>query len=80
MIGALRSTGRLEYADEATVALIRTLAVALDTVDPEARPAQLASIARCQMSAIKLLRGVMDEPGGAGMDELLAALGDITEP
>jgi P27 family predicted phage terminase small subunit len=79
-IAALRATGRLEAADESTIALVRTLATALDTLDPEARPAQMASIARCQLSAIKLLRGVADEPANAGYDELLAALGDLSEP
>jgi P27 family predicted phage terminase small subunit len=79
-ITALRATGRLENADESTIALVRTLATALDTIDPDVRPAQMASIARCQLSAIKLLRGVADEPAGSGYDELLAALGDISEP
>jgi P27 family predicted phage terminase small subunit len=81
-IATLRHTGRLEKADDATVALARTLAQALDTVDPETQPAQLASIARAQLATIKLLRGVADDgdSGSGGLDELLAALGDPAEP
>jgi hypothetical protein len=71
---ALRATGRLEPVDEATVALARTLAMALDVADPEESPAQLASLARAQLSTLKLLRGVNDTDGDDGLNDLLAAL------
>jgi hypothetical protein len=79
-VAGLRDAGRLEAADEAAVALARTLAGALDTVDPVVWPAQVASLARAQLATLKLLRGVADDDRDAGLDELLAALGNASEP
>jgi P27 family predicted phage terminase small subunit len=80
-IGALRATGRLEKVDSAAVALTRTLAEALDVVDPESYPAQLASLARAQLATLHVLRGgANDDTGSASLDELLAALGDASQP
>ena len=73
-VAALRVGGRLEAVDDATVALARTLAQALDTVDPVDMPAQVASLARAQLSALKLLRGVTDHDVDDGLADLLAAL------
>jgi hypothetical protein len=75
---ALRGGGRLEGVDDATVALARHLAWALDEVDPVEFPAQSASLARAQLATLRLLRGKVDDDdgGGSGLDELLAALGD----
>jgi P27 family predicted phage terminase small subunit len=74
-ITALRRAGQLEEVDSAAVALARHLADALDRIDPARFPAQTASLARVQLAALRSLRGIdQDEPSGAGIDELLAAL------
>jgi hypothetical protein len=73
-VAALRVGGRLESADDATVALARTLAAALDVVDPVESPAQLASLARAHLAALKLLRGVNDTDADEGLSDLVAAL------
>ena len=82
-VAALRSTRRLEQADDATVALARTLASALDAVEPAECPAQTASLARAHLSALKLLRGVTDTDADDGLADLIAAmhgpLGDAPE-
>jgi hypothetical protein len=70
---ALADGGKLEHADAATVALLRHLAGALDRVDPECQPAQVASLARVHLAVIRSLRGMADEPDD-GMADLLAAL------
>jgi P27 family predicted phage terminase small subunit len=81
MIAALRQTGRLEACDEGVVALVRTLAAAIDQTDPIARPAQLASLSRAYANALRQLRGQdVDDAANAGLDELLAALGDVSQP
>jgi hypothetical protein len=86
-IEALRAGGRLEGADAATVALTRHLASALDQVDAVDFPAQVASLARAQLAALRLLRGTNDDDDGgpSDADALLAALlsptvGDAEEP
>jgi P27 family predicted phage terminase small subunit len=83
-ITALRKGGRLEEVDSAATALARHLARALDSVDAARYPAQVASLARVQLTALRTLRGVDEEEGGAGIDELLAALsapvGDTPQP
>jgi len=58
---ALTSVGRIEAVDSATVALTRTLAEALDRIDPEAFPAQMATLARVQLAALRMLRGKVDD-------------------
>ena len=73
-VAALRSGGRLEAADDATVALARTLAAALDLVDPVDGPAQMASLARAHLAALKLLRGVTDTDADDGLADLVAAM------
>ncbi len=83
-ITALRNTGKLEEADSATTALTRHLARALDQVDPARFPAQVASLARVQLNALRQLRGLDQEDSGGDLTELLAALsapmGDTSEP
>ena len=73
-IAALRTGGRLEPVDAATVALVRTLAHDLDEVDPGGSPAQLATLARAQLAALKLLRGVNDTDDGDDFAEFIAAM------
>src|SRR5215471_8841106 len=58
-IEALRATGRLERVDEATLALCRSLALAMDSLEPD-DPA-IASLARTQLQALRLLRGQADD-------------------
>jgi phage terminase small subunit len=72
-IAALRAGGRLEQVDDATLALVRTIAAAMDRVDPGTYPAQLASLARAQLAALKMLRGINDDDDDS-LDELLATL------
>jgi hypothetical protein len=72
-ISALRGGGRIEDADAATVALVRHLAGALDLVDPGEWPAQVASLARAQLAALKMLRGVGDDSDDS-LGDLVAAL------
>jgi hypothetical protein len=73
-VEGLRKGGRLELADEASIALARTMAEALDTVDAEQYPAQLASLARVHLSTLRLLRGKPDNDDDAGVADWLAAL------
>jgi hypothetical protein len=74
-IAALRRGGVVEVADEATVALARYLAAALDRLDPLLFPAQAASLARAHLATIRLLRGIGDDRGNPPLgDELLALL------
>ena len=63
-----------------TVALVRTLAEALDVIDPGGQPAQLASVARAQIAAVRLLRGEASDRDDHSLDDLLAALVDTTQP
>jgi P27 family predicted phage terminase small subunit len=67
---SLSEGGRLEPIDAAAVALTRTLAEALDRVDPETYPAQMATLARVQLAALRMLRGKSDD------DDDSAALSD----
>jgi hypothetical protein len=60
-ISALRLLGHLEPVDEATLALVRTVATALDTVEPTESPAALASLARVQLAALTMLRSHADD-------------------
>jgi P27 family predicted phage terminase small subunit len=83
-LSGLRAGGRLERADEATVALTRTLAEALDKVDAEMYPAQIASLARSQLAALRLLRGSPENDADSGLADILAAamqgpMGDAPE-
>jgi P27 family predicted phage terminase small subunit len=71
-IEALAQGGRLEQVDDAILELVRTIAGALDHVDPESYPAQMASLARVQLAAIKMLRGQHDDTDA--LSDLLAAL------
>ena len=73
-VTALRIGGKLESVDDATVALARTLAAALDVVDPGECPAQVASLARAHLAALKLLRGVRDDDSDDGFSDLVAAM------
>jgi len=79
-ISALGGLGRLEPVDEATLALCRSLAAAMDALDPD-DPA-IASLARTQLQALKLLRGQTDDSATA-LATLLAAvstsMGDAPE-
>jgi hypothetical protein len=88
-ITALRHGGRLEPVDAAGIALARHLAAALDLVDPEHYPAQLASLARVQLAALRQLRGFDDRTDGdADIGDLLsylatpmpAEVGDTAQP
>jgi P27 family predicted phage terminase small subunit len=72
-IAALRQSGRIEVVDEATIALVRTLASALDRLEPEEDAAPLASLARTQIQALKMLRGQSDDSADA-LATLLASL------
>ena len=72
---SLGAVGRLEPVDAATVALTRTLAEALDRVDPETYPAQMATLARVQLAALRMLRGkVEDDDDGAALSDFIAAM------
>jgi P27 family predicted phage terminase small subunit len=83
-ITALRAGGRVEEVDAAAAALARHLATALDMVDPARYPAQTASLARSQLAALRVLRGLDDDQTSGGVDELLAylsaPLGDSPQP
>jgi hypothetical protein len=72
-VAALRSGGRIEEVDAATVALARHLAAALDAVDPLEFPAQAASLARVQLSTLRTLRGTGADDDD-GLADLVAAL------
>jgi hypothetical protein len=74
---ALKEGGKLEGADAATVALLRHLAGALDKVNAEDQPAQVASLARVHLAVIRSLRGIADD-GDDGMSDLIAAMQGIT--
>lgn len=81
-IAALRTTGRLEPVDEALLALVRTIATALDRIEPDESPAALASLARVQVSAITVLRGRNDDDTdalAALLASLSAEMGDAEE-
>jgi P27 family predicted phage terminase small subunit len=80
----LKQNGRIEPIDDATVALTRTLAEALDRVDPETYPAQMANLARAQLAALRLLRGTADDDNdNAALSSFIAAMstemGDATD-
>jgi phage terminase small subunit len=75
--------GRIEAVDAAAVALTRTLAEALDRVDPEVYPAQMATLARVQLAALRMLRGKQDDDDdNAALSDFIAAMstemGDAT--
>jgi P27 family predicted phage terminase small subunit len=72
---SLRAVGRIDPIDAAAVALARTLAEALDRVDPETYPAQMANLARAQLAALRLLRGSSDDDNdGAALSDFIAAM------
>jgi hypothetical protein len=74
-ITALRAGGKIEVVDAAAIALARHLATALDEVDPEVRPAQVASLARVHLATLRTLRGVDDgSERDADVGDLLALL------
>jgi hypothetical protein len=73
-IAALRQTGRLEPVDEALIALVRTVAFALDRLEPDEAPAPLASLARVQLAAVSALRGRNDDD----TDTLAALLASLS--
>jgi P27 family predicted phage terminase small subunit len=80
---SLTDGGRLEAVDAACIALTRTLAEALDRVDPEVYPAQMATLARVQLAALRLLRGKQeDDDDNAALSDFIAAMstemGDAT--
>jgi phage terminase small subunit len=80
-IAALRQTGKIEPVDEATLALVRTVAAALDQLDVAEAPAPMASLARVQLSALKLLRGQPDDTDTLAtlLTGLSAEMGDAPE-
>jgi hypothetical protein len=59
-IGALRHLGRLEPVDEPLVGAARTLADALDVMEPESQGTAMAAIARAYLAALRDLRGTGD--------------------
>jgi P27 family predicted phage terminase small subunit len=72
---SLKKHGRIEPVDDATVALTRTLAEALDRVDPETYPAQMANLARAQLAALRLLRGTADDDNdNAALSSFISAM------
>jgi P27 family predicted phage terminase small subunit len=80
---SLHDGGKIEAVDAAAVALTRTLAEALDRIDPETYPAQMATLARVQLSALRMLRGSKDDDNdNAALSDLIAAMstemGDAT--
>jgi hypothetical protein len=84
-ISALRAGGKLEDVDAAAVALARHLAAVLDEVDGAKLPAQIASVARVQLAALRTLRGIDDDTErDADVSDLLAILsaevGDTPQP
>jgi len=80
-IASLRQLGHLEPVDEATVALVRTVARALDTLDPMTSPAPMASLARVHLAALKMLRGQTEDNDNlaAVLAGLSAEMGDAPE-
>jgi hypothetical protein len=80
-IASLRQLGHIEPVDEATLALVRTVALALDRLDPEVSPAPMASLARVQLSALKMLRGQDSDSDtlAAVLAGLSAEVGDAPE-
>jgi hypothetical protein len=73
-ISALRQLGHLEPVDEATLALVRTVASALDMIEATEAPAALASLARVQLAAITMLRSYADD----STDTLAALLASMS--
>jgi hypothetical protein len=80
-IAALRSLGRIEPVDEAVLALTRTISSAMDRIEPEESPAALASLARVQLQALKLLRGHDDDNDALAtlLASLSSAVGDAED-
>lgn len=72
-VGALRSGGRLEPVDAALVAVVRTLADAIDDehTDPDGSRFTVASLAGKLLPALDRLRGI---DAGDDVDDLTAAL------
>jgi hypothetical protein len=82
-LDALRAAGRLENVDASTVALARTLAEALDRVDPERYPSQLANLAKAQLDTLRVLRGNDDTDDRAfaqWLSSVQATMGDAPQP
>jgi hypothetical protein len=75
-VAALRAAGRLEEVDAAAIATFTTLSEQLDS--PDMAPAELAAIARVQLSALKLVRGLGDN--GNDDDALAGWLAAIASP
>jgi len=79
-IGALEALGRLEPVDAATLALCRSLAAAMDALEPD--DPGIAGLARTQLQALRLLRGQTDDSATA-LAALLASvsttMGDAPE-
>jgi P27 family predicted phage terminase small subunit len=74
-IKSLTQSGRLEGVDSATISVARSMAEALDRVDPETKPAQYAACARVQLAALRMLRGSPDDDDDASsLADQLAAL------
>jgi P27 family predicted phage terminase small subunit len=81
---SLHDGGKIETVDSAAVALTRTLAEALDRIDPEQFPAQMATLARVQLAALRMLRGNRDDDDdGDALSNFVAAMsaemGDAAE-
>jgi hypothetical protein len=72
-ITALRNLGRLEPVDDGTLAALRTVSAALDEVDVAKHPAAVASLARVQLAALKMLRMQADDDSDT-LTDLLASV------
>jgi len=72
-IRALRKEDRLDPADEVTAELVLALAARLDAVEGDVGPAQVASLARALLAAVKHLTGGTGDDSDAVAD-LLATL------
>ena len=74
---ALRREDRLDPADDVTVALVLELARRLDQADAEVAPAQVASLARAMLAAVRQLLGGAVESDDSLADLLAAVSGSV---
>jgi hypothetical protein len=74
-VAALRKQGELEDVDALLVENVLFTAGLLDTLEPGTSPAQVASLTRAHLAAVRMLLGRDTTPGER--DELTQLLADI---
>jgi len=79
-VAALRKEDRLDPADEVTAELVLSMARRLDGVGPDVGPAQVASLARALLAAVKHLTGGSSDDTDAITDLLTALSGPLGDP